>query len=107
LPEGSLGASVMKTGRRRTKPSSRFVPLRDLAPRNDPKGGAAQKGSRRNIDGAAAVDGFGGHITYLRVIRSLATPKTSRKGDAGDGTTVVSDASGKELALSVFQVEIE
>jgi hypothetical protein len=33
----------MKTGRRRTKPSPGFVPLRDLVPRNDPKGGSAQK----------------------------------------------------------------
>jgi hypothetical protein len=33
----------MKTGRRRMKPSAGFVPLRDLVPRSDPKGGAAQK----------------------------------------------------------------
>jgi hypothetical protein len=33
----------MKTGRRRTKPSPGFVPLRDLVPRNDPKGGSARK----------------------------------------------------------------
>ncbi len=33
----------MKTGRRRTKPSPRFVPLRDLVPRIDPKGGSSQK----------------------------------------------------------------
>jgi hypothetical protein len=33
--------------------------------------------------------------------------KTFRKGDAGDWTAVVRDASGKELALSAFKVEIE
>jgi len=33
----------MKAGRHRTKPPSRFVPLRDLVPRSDPKGGTAQK----------------------------------------------------------------
>jgi hypothetical protein len=33
----------MKTGRRRTKRSPAFVALRDLVPRNDPRGGAAQK----------------------------------------------------------------
>jgi len=34
---------VMKTGRRRTKPPPGVVPLKDLAPRSDPKGGAGQK----------------------------------------------------------------
>jgi hypothetical protein len=34
---------MMKTGRRRKKPSPGFVLLRDLVPRNDPKGGASQK----------------------------------------------------------------
>jgi hypothetical protein len=34
---------MTKTGRRRTKPSTGFVPLRDLVPRNDPKGGSAGK----------------------------------------------------------------
>lgn len=33
--------------------------------------------------------------------------KTFRKGDAGDWTAIVRDASGKELALSAFKVEIE
>jgi hypothetical protein len=33
--------------------------------------------------------------------------KTFRKGDAGDWMAVVRDASGKELALSAFKVEIE
>jgi hypothetical protein len=33
--------------------------------------------------------------------------KTFRKGDAGDWTAVVRDASGNELALSAFKVEIE
>jgi hypothetical protein len=34
---------VTKTGRHRTKPSPGVVPLRDLVPRSDPKGGAGQK----------------------------------------------------------------
>jgi hypothetical protein len=33
----------MKTGRRRIKPSPGIVPLKDLVPRNDPKGGSAQR----------------------------------------------------------------
>jgi hypothetical protein len=33
----------MKTGHRKKKPSPGFVPLRDLVPRNDPKGGSAGK----------------------------------------------------------------
>jgi hypothetical protein len=33
--------------------------------------------------------------------------KTFRKGDAGDWTVVVHDATGRELALSAFTVEIE
>jgi hypothetical protein len=33
----------MKAGRRKAKRSPAFVALRDLVPRNDPKGGATQK----------------------------------------------------------------
>jgi hypothetical protein len=33
--------------------------------------------------------------------------RTFRKGDTGDWTAVVRDASGKELALAAFKVEIE
>ena len=34
---------MTKTGRRMKKPSTGFVHLRDLVPRNDPKGGSAGK----------------------------------------------------------------
>jgi hypothetical protein len=43
LPQGPPGTSVMKTGRSRTKPWPVVVPLRDLVPRSDPKGGSAQR----------------------------------------------------------------
>ncbi len=38
-----IEAGMTKPRRRRKEPSPGFVPLRDLVPRNDPKGGAAQK----------------------------------------------------------------
>jgi len=44
----------MKTTRRRTRPPTGFIPLKDLAPRNDPKGGAARKavfGERPPVSG--------------------------------------------------------